>query len=78
MANPLYQELNGNAQSSPNPAGNLDTFVNQLNQFASAIRSKGNPQQMVQSLLNSGKMSQTQFNQLLPMARQIAQKMGLK
>lgn len=73
MANPLFKELNKNQNT-----GNSDNFVNSINDFASALRSKGDPSQMLQSLLNSGTMKQSQFNQLLPMAKQIVKNFGLK
>lgn len=45
------------------------TLISQLNQFRSFF--SGNPQQQVQNLLNSGRMSQEQFNQLAQMANQL-------
>ena len=49
-----------------NPLTNL---VNQLNQFRQSF--SGDPKQQVQQLLNSGRMSQNQYNQLSQMATQI-------
>lgn len=40
-----------------------------VNQFRQGIQ--GNPQQMVQNMLQNGQMSQEQFNQLSNMANQI-------
>ena len=64
MANQLFNMLGG--QQSVNPMTNL---VNQLNQFRQSF--SGDPKQQVQQLLNSGRMSQSQYNQLSQMATQI-------
>ena len=64
MANQLFDMLGG--QQSINPMTNL---VNQLNQFRQSF--SGDPKQQVQQLLNSGRMSQNQYNQLSQMATQI-------
>lgn len=68
--NPLFSLLGGNTTPSlPNGLGNLQNLMQQFNQFKSTFQ--GNPQQQVQGLLNSGRMSQTQFNQLQKMAQQL-------
>ena len=68
MGNPLFG--NGMAQNNPFGAfGGMMNFMNQFNQFRSGIQ--GNPQQMVQNMLQNGQMSQEQFNQLSNMASQI-------
>ena len=64
MANQLFNMLGG--QNQVNPMTNL---VNQLNQFRQSF--SGDPRQQVQQLLNSGRMSQNQYNQLSQMATQI-------
>ena len=64
MANQLFNMLGG--QQNMNPMTNL---VNQLNQFRQSF--SGDPRQQVQQLLNSGRMSQNQYNQLSQMATQI-------
>jgi len=43
-------------------------MINQFNQFKSSFT--GDPRQQVQQLLNNGKMSQNQLNQLMQMANQ--------
>ena len=70
--NPLFNILNGGMQP-PNPMINMMT---QLNQFRQTFQ--GNPKQQVQQLLNSGRMSQEQFNQLSQMATQIQNMMNNK
>lgn len=65
MANPLYEELsakNQNGLQQPTMQQFYD-FVRQFQQSGG-----GNPQMMVQQLLNSGRMSREQFNQCCQMA----------
>lgn len=70
--NPLFNILNSGMQPQ-NPMMNMMT---QLNQFKQTFQ--GNPKQQVQQLLNSGRMSQEQFNQLSQMATQIQNMMNGK
>ena len=70
--NPLFNILNSGMQPQ-NPMMNMMT---QLNQFKQTFQ--GNPKQQVQQLLNSGRMSQEQFNQLSQMATQIPNMMNGK
>lgn len=67
MANPLYQAI-GN---QPNPMADL---IRQAKEFKKSFN--GNPREEVQRLLNSGQMSQQQFNQLSQIAQQVVQAMG--
>lgn len=62
MANNLYNSIGMNN----NPMTNI---ITQINQFKNNF--KGNPRAEVERLLNSGQMSQEQFNQLAQMAQQI-------
>ena len=68
MTNPLFNMLNGSSQNI-GPFGNIQNLVRQLNQFRNNFQ--GDPRQQVQELLNSGKMSQSQYNQLSQTATQI-------
>lgn len=61
--NDLFQQFGGNV---PMPGG-IGNLIQQFNQFRANFN--GNPQQQVQQLLSSGKMSQEQFNQLAGLAR---------
>lgn len=63
MANSLYQQLNNS-----NNQNGLAGMINQFNQFRQNFT--GDPQQIVQQMLNSGRMTQAQFNQLSQMASQ--------
>ena len=58
-------------QMQNNPFANMANMMQQFQQFRSSFT--GNPQQQVMQLLNSGKMSQEQFNQLQMMAKQFQQ-----
>lgn len=64
MANPLYNILGGGSV----PTNNMANMLQRFNQFRSTF--SGDPKQAVQNLLNSGQMSQQQFNQLQQMATQ--------
>lgn len=69
MANSLFNSLGGGQNASPfgnNPMGQQFTnFVNSLN---ASVRQ--NPYQMVQNLINTGRMSPAQFEQLRQLANQ--------
>lgn len=53
--------------------GNFQNFQNQFNNFQQQMNGI-NPQQAVQQLLNSGRMSQQQFNQIRDLVNQITGK----
>ena len=61
----LYNDFN------PNPKNNMGDFINRFNQFRSTF--SGNPEQQVRQLLQFGRMSQEQFNQLAQTANQLRQ-----
>ena len=58
--------------------GGAQNFINQFNQFRQNFGNQQNPQAIVQQLLDSGQMSQQQFNQLSQMANQILNMRGGK
>lgn len=60
--NPLFQQMQGNS------------LIERFKQFQQMFR--GNPQQQVQQLLNSGRISQSQYNQAVQMANQLSQMLG--
>lgn len=61
MSNPLFQQLQNNAPMNP-----------MLKQFLEFKRSfHGNPQQAVQELINSGRISQSQVNQYAQQANDL-------
>ena len=61
MSNPLYDQLNNSNNQNP--------MLQQFLQFKKTF--SGDPRQTVQNLLNSGQMSQAQFNQLAQQASQM-------
>lgn len=72
MANPLFGNggFGGTPQNNPfGMFGNMMNFMNQFNQFRSGLQ--GNPQQMVDQLIQNGQMSDEQFQQLSNLANQI-------
>lgn len=60
--NPLFQMMGGN---------NTPPIVQQFLQFKQTF--KGDPQQQIQQLLNSGKVSQEQYNQAVQQAKALQQ-----
>lgn len=75
MSNPLFNMLCGNS-NLPAPFSNMQNMMQSLNQFRQNLQ--GDPKQQVQQLLNSGKMSQNQYNQLSQMATQIQNMLSQK
>ena len=67
MANPLYNAMG--RQSNP-----MADLIRQARNFRKQFT--GNPRQEVERLLQTGQMSQQQFNQFSQMAQQIVQAMG--
>ena len=63
MSNPLY----GMMQTQNN-------FLQKLQQFQRML--KGDPREQVQQLLNSGRVSQAQYNQAVQMANQLQKMLG--
>lgn len=62
--NDLFRQFGGN---TPTPRG-IGDMIQQFRQFQANFQ--GDPQQQVQQLLNSGRMTQQQFNQLQGLATQ--------
>lgn len=62
MANPLFNQF-GNTPNNP-----MIEFMNDFNRIKQTIK---DPRQEVQNLLNSGKMSQQDFNRLSQMANHL-------
>lgn len=66
MNNPFMAALGGGQM--PGPMGNFAQMVQQFNQFKANF--KGDPKAEVEKLMQSGKLSQQQLNQLQQMAKQ--------
>lgn len=69
MSNPLYQQM-GNTQMGN---GNI---LQRFQQFRQMFQ--GDPRAQVQQLLNSGRVSQQQYNQAVQIAQQMQRMMGGK
>ena len=66
MSNPLFHMLGG---AMPNNLGGFGNIVRAFQQFKSTFQ--GDPRQQVQQLLNSGRVSQEQYNQAVQIANQL-------
>ena len=65
--NPLYQQM------QPQQNTNL---LQKFQQFRQGFQ--GNPQQMIQQMMNSGRINQNQYNQAVQMAQQFQKMFGIK
>ena len=66
MSNPLFNALGGGKM--PGAMGQFQQMMHQFQQFRNNFQ--GDPKAEVQKLLQSGRMSQQQLNQLQAMAQQ--------
>lgn len=64
--NPLYQQMS-------QPQNNI---VERFRQFQQSF--KGNPQEQVQQLLNSGRITQAQYNAAVQQAQALQRMLGMK
>lgn len=67
MANPIYNQMNGG-----NAGNNLIQRFMQFKQNFS-----GNPQQQIQQLLNSGRVTQDQYNNAVQQAKALQKMLGM-
>ena len=65
--NPLFHQLNN---------GQGNDIISRFSQFRQTF--KGDPQQQVQQLLNSGKVSQEQYNAAVQKAQQLSRLLNMK
>lgn len=72
MANPLFQALGGGQM--PGRMGQFQNMVQQFRQFRQTFQ--GDPKAEVEKLVQSGKITQQQLNQLQQMAAQFRQLIG--
>lgn len=68
MANPLFNQFGD--RPMPGGMGQMANMVQNIRQFVSTL--SGDPREIIQQKLNSGEMSQQQYNELMQMARMIA------
>ena len=66
MSNPIFQMF---GQMMPNNFGQMGNIIQQFNQFRQNFR--GDPRQQIQQLLNSGRVSQEQYNRAVQLANQL-------
>ena len=66
--NNLFNILGGNS-----PLGGIGSFMKQLQQFRHTFQ--GDPRQQVQMLLNSGKVTQSQYDNAVKMTNEIMKMM---
>ena len=66
MSNPLYTQMGGGMP--------MNNIMQRFQQFQQMF--KGDPRQHVQNLLNSGRVSQSQYDQAVKMAQQMQRMMG--
>ena len=66
MSNPLFSMMANQAPMNP--------LMQRIQQFSKMLR--GDPKQQVEQLLNSGKVSQAQYNQAVMMAQQLQRLIG--
>lgn len=76
MPNPLFNLLGGQPARGTAPQNPMMQMANAFAEFRQKFT--GNPQQTVQSLLNSGRMTQAQYNQLSGMAQQFMAALGIR
>ena len=67
MASPIFNQLNGG--STP------PDFFSRFQQFRQSFN--GNPQQIIQQMLNSGRISQEQYNAAYQMAQRFGKMFGI-
>lgn len=71
MSNPLFQQMGGQMSGNSMPA-----LLQRFQQFRQTFN--GDPRQQVQNLLNSGRVSQDDYNRAVQMAQQLQRMMGGK
>lgn len=67
MANQLYNQMMGGGNQQNN-------FLQRFNQFRQNF--SGNPQQQIQQMLNSGQITQEQYNRAVQQAQNIMRMLG--
>lgn len=68
MSNPLFNQMQ--------PQNQFTQMMQRFQQFRQQFQ--GDPRQQVQNLLNSGKVTQNDYNRAVQMAQQLQRMMGIK
>ena len=71
MSNPFYGVLGGQ-NALP---GNMNNLINRFKQFKRTF--SGDPRQQIQQMLNSGQITQEQYNNAAQMATQLQRVLGV-
>lgn len=71
MGNPLFNNMN----NPNNYMQNMQNVMNRFNQFRQTF--SGDPRQQVQNLVNSGKVTQAQYDQAVQMANNFRKMFGM-
>ena len=66
--------MNSSLFNSLNPIAQQNNIIQQFNQFKKNF--KGDPQQQIQQMLNSGKISQAQYNAAVQKAQMLQRMLG--
>lgn len=67
MSNPIYDQMNRNQYA--NPSNMIQRFQEFRRNFS------GNPQEIIRQMMNSGKISQEQYNQAVQTANRLMKMM---
>lgn len=67
--NPLFTQLNTGSQSQNN-------LISRFQKFRQSF--SGNPQEQIQRMLNSGQISQEQYNRAVQQAQSLSRLLGMK
>lgn len=70
MSNPLFKLFGGGQAPMPGRMGNMQNIFQQFQQFRNGFH--GDPRQHVQQMLNTGKISQADYNRAVQMANQFS------
>ena len=65
MSNPLFNQF-----------GNQNNIIQQFNKFRNSFR--GDPREQIQQMLNSGKITQEQYNQAVQKANMLKNMLGIR
>lgn len=69
--NPLFNLLGGGQSMLP---PNMQNMLSQFQQFRQTFQ--GDPKQQIQQMLNSGKITQEQYNRAVQMANELQKMLG--
>lgn len=68
MANPIFNQVSGSTPGM-NPFQNMTVFFQQLNEYKNGLN--GDPNQILQNMIQSGRIPQDKLNSAMQAAQQI-------